>query len=161
MRLARSAFFGLVAVLGIQGIASYSRLPGTLASHFDAAGAPNGYQSKPVFFIFFVGLIVLATLFAYGVPALIAARPESTNLPHKERWLAPDRRADALGFLSGHFTWLACAMLLLGNVLFFALVRFNSGSRGTAPSGLFLALVVGFVLFTAWWITRLYKRLSA
>lgn len=161
MRLARSVFVGLAAILAIQGIAAYRRLPDTLASHFDGAGVPNGYQSKPVFYMFFAGIAVIAALFAYGVPALIAAKPESANLPYKEYWLAPERRAAAQSFLSAHFAWLACAVLVLANVLFYAVDQFNSGLLGrTAPSGLFLALVLGFFVFTGWWIIRLYRRLS-
>src|SRR5690349_13033715 len=71
------------------------RLPERVASHFNLGGLPDGYQSKHVFVWTSVLLeLVLLTLLLL-LPALIARVPvRSVNLPHKEYWFAPERRAE-------------------------------------------------------------------
>jgi uncharacterized membrane protein len=70
---------------------------GPLATHFDFAGKPNGFQSKPVYLLFFilmnVGINALFLTFFRWIDRL----PESlVNIAHKDYWFStPERKAEA------------------------------------------------------------------
>lgn len=160
-RTARLAFWLLAALLAFQALYYYPQLPDTMSSHFNGAGAPNGFQSKAGFFLLFTVMMgAVGLVMAFGVPALVASRPEITNLPNKEHWLAPERRPATLAFLTGHFTWFGCAILLLGNVILNMVVEFHIRHQAAFPSAQFTAVLAVFLAFVALWMLRLYSRLG-
>lgn len=154
-RFPRLLFWLLVAVAALQIWSYYPRLPDTVASHFDGQGTPNGWQTKGVFFSFFLGGIVLATVLCYGVPKMIAAMPYSTiHLSHKEYWLAPERRATTLAYIRNFFAWLSCAVLFVELAAIEYTIRANlSPEQRLAPSTLGWVLA-GFFVFLFLWVGR-------
>ena len=104
---------------------AYGQLSARVASHFDIHGAANGWQSKQEFYGFLVGTVMLVALIGFGIPRLFNTIPiQLINLPNREYWLAPERRADSINYLSVQFAWLACALLLL--ILFCLTMPFNA-----------------------------------
>ena len=59
MSAPKAVFIALVALAVAQAIFYYPQLPGTMASHFDGAGHPNGWSSKPVFVGGMFGMMAL------------------------------------------------------------------------------------------------------
>jgi uncharacterized membrane protein len=113
-RLPRSIFVVLTIFAAIYFWSNYAQLPEVVASHFNARGVANGWQTKSTFLTFFAGAVALASFLAFGVPFLISKMPaELINLPHKEYWLAPERRAQTLALLGGSFAWFSCGVLLV------------------------------------------------
>src|SRR5882724_4015238 len=93
-RLPKLCFLFLLLYAAVHFSSYYSQLPDVVQSHFNREGMPNGWQSKPVFFFFFLGATVIATLITFGLPAIIRSMPtEIINLPHKAYWLSPQRRS--------------------------------------------------------------------
>ncbi len=148
-------FWILVAVAAIQVWVYYPRLPATLASHFDGRGTPNGWQTKGVFFSFYVGGILLAAVLCYGLPRMIAAMPYSTiNLANKAFWLAPERRAETLAYIANFFAWFACAIFFVEITVMEYAIRANlSPELRFAPSTLWWVLG-SFFVFVVFWIGR-------
>ena len=112
-RLPNSIFFALVALGAVQLSYYAPRIPEILGSHFARGGFVNGWQTKAAFFSTELAMIVLATVVSFGIPRIIAAVPVSLiNLPHKEYWLASERREDTLVYIrvwSAWFgSWLFC-----------------------------------------------------
>lgn len=139
-RLPRSLFFLLVSASALHAWYYYPRLPEVVASHFGREGTPNGWQTKPDFLDFHVGAIVLATILSFGVPRLIGALPvQLINLPNREYWLAPERRAETLEFFEAYFTWFGCTILTVLLVAVSLAIRANLD-----PSH-------GFDTTTMWW----------
>jgi uncharacterized membrane protein len=144
-----------VAVAAAQIWMYYARLPDTLASHFDGRGTPNGWQTKGVFFGFYLGGIVLAAALCYGVPKMVAAMPYSLiHLSHKEYWLSPERRADTLAYIANFFAWFSCAVFFVEVTAVEYAIRAN-----LAPDQRFAASVLwwvlgGFFAFVVVWIGR-------
>src|SRR5258708_39310284 len=110
-RLANSIFFVLVA-LGAAQVSFYApRIPELLGSHFSRGGFVNGWQTKAAFFATELAMIILATVVSFGIPRIIAAAPVALiNLPHKEYWLAPEQREDALAYIPGWPPWVGCGL---------------------------------------------------
>ena len=77
-----------------------------LGSHFAGNGAVNGWQSMAAFFTTELAVVVLAAVVGFGIPRIIGAMPVSLiNLPNKEFWLSPERRAETLSYLQMHMAW--------------------------------------------------------
>src|SRR5882724_8354599 len=119
--------FLLIALGAILGFAMYyPQLPERVASHFDANGHPNGWQTKSMFTTFFYGAIGIASVVGFIVPILIGLLPSAAiNLPNKEYWLAPERREASIQFIQDQMTWFGCALLLFLSVAIFAAIQAN------------------------------------
>src|ERR1700720_60072 len=102
-RIPSSVFFALALVGTVRYFYYAPRLPEVLGSHFAGNGAVNGWQSKAAFFTTELSVVVLAAVVGFGIPRILGAMPVSLiNLPNKEFWLSPERRAETLGCLQMH-----------------------------------------------------------
>ena len=102
------------------------KLPAVVASHFDAAGQPNGWSTRAVFVLFQISIAALITLVFLGLPLLLRGVPTALwSLPHKEYWLAPDRRATTIADLENRFCWLGIATIVLILCVFQAAIEAN------------------------------------
>src|ERR1035441_10418639 len=89
-------------------ITSYASLPAHVASHFDIEGRPNGWMSRGTCVGFTLGLGLLVPAFIVGMMAGAGRIPVSfINLPHRDYWLAPERRHAALAILLRYSLWFA------------------------------------------------------
>ena len=122
----RIAFVALIVATLAQMAWYYPRLPARVASHFDAAGQANAFIPKDAFFAFQLavqGLMVLVFLF---VPLLITWLPPTMiNLPHKDYWLAPERRVQTAQKLQSFLVGFGNVMLLFLLLVFREAMRAN------------------------------------
>lgn len=161
-RLPRFLFVLLGVFAAIYFGSNYARLPDVVASHFNASGVANGWQSKTMFFAFFVGAIALASMVAFGVPRIISKMPvDLINLPNKGYWLAPERQAETLAFLDRSFAWFGCAALLLVTAAVDYAIGRNLHPRAELDPPVFFYVFGGFVLFTVLWSIRLLTHFSS
>lgn len=150
----------LLLVLGLlQWVNVYPQLPETMASHFAGDGTPNGWQPKPVFFMLTLSVIVLTSIPAFFVVRGISKRsPDKINLPHRDYWLAPERREETWRFFSTYMAWFGCALLF---VLLYAVsqaINFNLPKiRRFNTRGMWYVLG-GFFLFLTLWLTSFMRH---
>lgn len=88
-------------------------LPDRVATHFNLQGEPDGWMNRSSHLLFFSVIGVVLPLGTVGASLWLRHAPDSTiNIPRREYWLAPERRSETLGFLSGSLQWLACELLV-------------------------------------------------
>jgi Protein of unknown function (DUF1648) len=112
-RLPITLFWLLVALFVSYVISSSSVLPKQMATHFDGGGMPNGWMSRNGYIRFMLAFGLGVPFFVVGLHYLLARYAGNQfNIPNREYWLAPERRADTLRFVIYHSWWLGCLMLL-------------------------------------------------
>jgi uncharacterized membrane protein len=141
---------------------SYDDLPAKVASHFDIQGRPNGWMSRKTCVGFTLGLGVLLPAFIVGMMGGAGKIPVSfINLPHRDYWLAPERRQAALAILLRFSLWFACMIVLVVTGLHWLIVEANLSGEGAHLSGLGIGLVAGgFLASTAVWVRLLLRHFS-
>jgi uncharacterized membrane protein len=158
-RLPKLLFLLLTAYAAVHFSAYYSQLPEVVASHFDAHGVANGWQTKSAFFAVFVGVTVLAVVVGFGVPRIIAVVPTPLiNLPNKRYWLAPEHLAETLEFLNTYFAWFSCAVFLIMILTFEYAVQSNLHPDDPPDISRMWYVLAGFIAFAVVWIARLLTR---
>lgn len=121
------------------------RLPAIVASHFDLHGAADGFMARTTYAAFMLA-------FAAGLPLLVALLPNllfrsahvRLNLPHREYWLAPERRPETVTFLCRHNARFAFLLTLFLCYVHWLVVRANAAAPPRLSSPL---LVAGLILF--------------
>jgi len=148
-------------------IASYRDLPAHVASHFDLSGRPNGWMSRDSCVDFTVGLGVALPAFIIAMMGNAGRIPISfINLPHRDYWLAPERRRAALSLLLRYSLWLSCLLVLFVTGLHWLIVEANRQAlrpHAQAPhlSGIGMTLIAGgFIIGTGIWIVLLLRHFS-
>lgn len=159
-RLPKSIFVVLILTAVVQMVLSFPHLPGRVASHFGPSGAPNGWMSKQSFFAIYAVMIVIAA-FIEVFPARSIRRPSARiNLPHKEYWLAPERRAETFGYFEKYFAWYGCVFLLIMVLIMGLAIEANLNPPPHLPTTPTLAIIVGFVAFNIASVVQIFRRFS-
>jgi len=117
------SWLGLAALV----LGTASRFPDKVATHFNAGGIPNGWMTRSQHV---TGMLVMGiglSLFIVGVFLLMRiAKGELINLPNREYWLAPERKAETLDDLLSRGVWLACMMVAFDAALHLLILRANT-----------------------------------
>lgn len=146
----------MLAIALAQALIYYPQLPHRLASHFDAAGHANGWSSKRAYFAL-QGFVLLVVTGCFGaLPTWLERAPTKlVNLPHKDYWLAPERRAATLARVASALTWFGCVALVLVTSVTSLVIRFNLSREQILPAAPIWALLGGFVVCAALLVLRL------
>lgn len=142
-RVPKTVFLFLAIAVGIYFLLYYPLLPDLVASHFNARGVANGWQSKPVFFGFFAGACLIGIFLAFGIPWLIERLSiELVNLPNKRYWFGPEHLKTTNEFLATWFGWFGCATFIVILLTFHYAVQSNLHPEDRpAPSAIVLPLL--------------------
>lgn len=140
----------LLAVLLMFGLAfvaiTAGMLPPRVATHFAAGGAANGWMPRGGYVAFAVLFQLLLPLGLYfGVGWMPVRYDRFTNLPHRDYWLAPERRAETAAWLRGLGAAVGCAAALLAIGLHAAILDANTHQPPRLHEPTFIAGMVVFV----------------
>jgi uncharacterized membrane protein len=137
-------------------------LPERIASHFDAAGRANGWSAKTEFFALNLAFVAGMALMFLGLTAWLPKIPnEWINLPHKDYWLAPARRAATLETLQQQMEWLAAATVALMVGITQLTIEANLGGGQAWPRAAFWLLFGGYMAFFVVWLVWLLREWHA
>ncbi len=162
MKPARSGLL-LVAVLAVAAAlfvyVTSAGFPDVGATHFDAQGRPNAAMSRAGYRGFMAFLIVVIPLMVAGLPALLARHwPMLLNIPHREYWLAPERRDETLASIRARTAVIASATILLLCFVHFLVLSANASERPELDQRMLLLGLGFFAAFMVGWIVALYRR---
>lgn len=155
----RKLFFALLVLAGAFVKSTSAGLPAVVASHFGPGGVANGFMDKSIYEVFMLALVV-------GVPALVAFStrllrvmpPQFVNLPHRQYWLAPERRAATFESLSSLTLWFAMALAVFLSYCHWLVVRAHATQPPELPEIWFFSGLGLFSAFTLAWACVLFRR---
>lgn len=134
-------------------------LPLRMATHFDAAGNPNGWMSRSEHLIFMGAFGIGFPLFIIGMCWMARYLPMSAiNLPHRDYWLSSERRDESTDYLFHHSIWLACLGIAFITGLHWTVVFSNQHQPPSLPLSWVLAVTGPFLGGVVVWIAFLYRR---
>jgi hypothetical protein len=127
--------------------ATSSGLPPQVATHFGRGGGADGWMPRHLYTWFMVLMQVFLPLMLFGALGHLPRRAERfVNLPHRDYWLAPERRAETVAALRafGAAIGLATAMLMIGAHA--AILDANAKSPPRLDEPLFIGGLAVFVV---------------
>ena len=105
---------------------SASSLPSMVASHFGPSGAANGFMPRASFVHFMFVLVVLVPIATGLLPGLLLNVPGiRINLPNRDYWLAPPRRAATIAELQRLMAGFAVLLVLFLSYVHWLTIRAN------------------------------------
>jgi uncharacterized membrane protein len=111
MRFMRAATVLVAAVSIVRTWTILGALPERVASHFDAGGIPTGWMPRTGFLALQAGILALMVLVFVLLPRTVAWLPVGlVNLPHRDHWLAPERRPETMATIE---VWMGALGLLV------------------------------------------------
>ncbi|HEY4370687.1 MAG TPA: hypothetical protein VGN52_02010 [Burkholderiales bacterium] len=156
------AFVTLMAASAAYFFFGTGVLPDRIAVHFAADGSPNGFSTREEYrhflLVFGLGVPLAAALCVAVLPNLLPAA--LINLPNKDYWLAPERRAQSMLYLGAHGFWLGCLLLLLmcGVHALVASANAAAAAGQHLAGSTFLWVLGGFFAGMAAWAVTLMLR---
>lgn len=158
-RLPKLIFVLLALYAAVHFSDLYSQLPNVVASHFNARGAANGWQTKQAFFGVLVIVSAVVAIVGFAVPKIISVLPsQMVNLPNKNYWLAPERATETMEFLQTSFAWFACALFLFNILVFDYAIQINLNPQHPPSSARFWYVLAGFLGFVFVWTVRILTK---
>jgi uncharacterized membrane protein len=137
---------------------NYPALPERVATHFGGSGHADGWMSKRAFAQFQLGLTGAVAALLLGVGWLIQVLPaDAINLPRREFWLAPSRRAETIFAVQTELSRFGAALMVFLLGVQEATIRANI-NQTFRLGPLFLIGMVGFLSFTAVWTIGFHRR---
>lgn len=160
-RAAAAAYLLVYAAYLSFVVATSAQLPERVATHFGAEGRANGWMSRQGYLVFEAVFPLAIGLFLVGTSSLVRLFPARfVNLPRKDFWLAPERRALTAGILRSRMAWLACLMTLFFGGLHVLTVAANRMSPPQLPMDGLLLVVVAFLVAVLIWVSLLLMRFA-
>lgn len=135
----------------------WTQLPDRVATHFNWNGVPDDWMTKSAATALMLAMQLLVPWFLVGITAMTAWMPVSLiNIPHREYWLAPERRRESLAFLNRELAGIALAvawfMAAVSHLAFEANIAGGplSTSAMLGLLGVYMTVVLGIVGRIIW-----------
>ncbi len=158
-RLSWSVLIIAVVVATAVVLATAPQLPPHVAAHFALNGIPDHWLDRDSYLALMLFLVAVMPLAgALVVAILIRNAPVLINIPNRAYWLAPERRAATVAFVTTGGLWVNAAFALFLAGVHRLVVNANEAQPprlAAVPVGLLIAGVVTISLVT--WIA-IYLR---
>jgi hypothetical protein len=135
-----------------------SRMPAVVATHYDAAGHPNGSMTRGGLVVFQLGILAVTAGAFLGLPALLGRiSPRLINLPNREYWLSPERRAATLAAVRNWMAMVGSGTVLLMMAVAGLNFRANQETPPRLSSPAIVSCILGYLLYVAALLVRFYR----
>lgn len=163
IRALRFPLVVLVVLLGLSAISIFGfrgSLPERVASHFDFQGVADGWMTRDQYVLTMGATALLMPLFMLAIGLSFQVLPaESMNLPHREYWLSPDRKAETALYMTKWMAWLSCIVVALTLALHWLVVRANHADPVRLSNEIWI-LVAAFLGSVVCWLVNLIRHFS-
>lgn len=156
--VAQLAFASATIGALVLAVRQHADLPARVATHFGADGQPNGWMTRDshtttqlAITIFMAGLFAALALFLPRVP------DRFINLPHRDYWLAPKRRAETLAWLAAMLFWLGTALQVFLAFIFREIAHANLVAAPSVRLNSLWLQVSLFIVIVTLVITLLFR----
>ena len=143
----------LLSAVAAVGVVAWSHagLPEQVAIHFNASGVADSFASRSTSQLLLAGTVVVMTVIFWGIAALIRVVPVSmVNIPHREYWLAPERKERTVASIGAWGHWFGAGVnLFLGWVAYLAAQANLASPPRLDPTPMISGLVVFGAVATA------------
>jgi hypothetical protein len=161
MRWSPTVLIAACVAAGVaRAAAAWSRLPPVMASHFSAAGTPDGAMPRGAFFTTLAIACGAAVLLPALTPRLLRHVPAGAiNIPHRDYWLAPERRVATIARLEYWLGWFPVPVAALFALIVELVVEANLHHTSLNAAALWtgLALFAGSLMLL---IRQLYREFA-
>jgi len=159
--IAYVCFALLYLALAVGVVISAAWLPERVATHFGFENHPNGWMSRTGYLVFTAALPLLLALCFAGLAALTRILPAHfVNIPNRDFWLAPERRATTTVLIRHWLAGLLCLMTLFFAGLHVLTIIANRSTPPQLPMGGLLLLVIAFLLALIIWLSMFLMRFA-
>ena len=138
---------------------SSRRLPLLVASHFGAAGIPNGFMTRASYtafmLAFVIGLPVVLVLVSSYALKNAGAR---LNLPNRDYWLAPERAGVTVAFIRAGILWIGVLLITFLGYVHWLVVLANEIQPPQLSQPWFIGGLVGFFVVLLMALGRFRRR---
>ncbi len=145
------------------GLASFvcftaAQLPDRVATHFGLGGVPNGWMTRGehVQFTLLMGLVI--PVFVVGLFAFLRRFHGLLNIPHKDYWLAPERRQETMDFILRQGFRFAAMFIIFIAVIHWSILMANRHNPATLPGVHAAWIGGGFLAAAAVWVLAFFVR---
>jgi serine/threonine protein kinase len=135
-------------------------LPQRVAIHFNAEGWPDNWASRETHLLWIALFPPGLTALFMGLARLIPRFPRLANLPRRDYWLAPERRALTATLVRRWLLWLACLMTVFFGALHWLVLQANTLQAPRLATAPLLVIIIGFLLGLMIWITAFLMRFA-
>ena len=131
--------------------------PEKLATHFGAGGEPDGWSSGTANALMMGGISLLLFVMFYGAPNLLRRIPDAwINLPHREYWLAPQRREHTVVVMARELYAIGAATFALMFVLGTLALQANLSDPVRLRMDWTWGVTGLYLAYTVYWCVKLY-----
>jgi uncharacterized membrane protein len=136
-------------------------LPDVVASHFNGAGEANGRMPRGPYLTIMLLITALVPLLMVVIPSrALRAADARINVPNRSYWLAPERRAQTIRFLSRQMVTFASLVILFLCYVQWLVVKANAHTPPAMNQSAFLVGLAVFLGCTFSWVLRVLRRFA-
>lgn len=148
-------FTGLLGIALTVVAAQY--LPERVATHFNFSGAPNAWASNLVNTLFFSAMYLLMNSLFLAIPWFVQKLPVSMiNMPNRDYWLAPERRAQSVQKIGAYMAAFAVGVNLFMIAVESLIFAANRSMMPLSPVGI-ISVGAAFFVFMILWIIQFIR----
>ncbi|MEO8740660.1 MAG: DUF1648 domain-containing protein [Casimicrobiaceae bacterium] len=137
-----------------------NQLPAQVASHFGAGGVANGFMARSDYLLFMLamtlGVPLSIALFTVLVPWLVPA--DKLRMPHREYWLAPERRQATMAALATSGLGMASIVAAFLIAVHLLVIAANRQTPPHLDSATLWTLVGALVVASVFWQFLRWRR---
>lgn len=158
--------FALYFVFASVVVGTAGGLPDRVATHFNGSGQPDGWMTR-------ANHVRFSLIFGFAVPfiapllcALLGRTSTGAgiNIPHRDYWLAQERRSQTMSYLVRTALWYSVLMVLFFTAIHFSILDANRRRPPHLETSHVLLIAGGFLIATVLWAWRLinhFRRVPA